>query len=261
MMTRLARLGWLGLVAMLVFLAVDADARRGGGGRGGGGGGGRSISRSSPARSGSFNPSRVRSAPSARSSSPARARDRSYTRPASAQTRPARPSGGQAAQRPAQPSTRPDRPTQRPERPADGSNRPSDADREDWQQHREDMQQDRQDAAKKRQEDRQEWGDNQLDDLEEGDWGEVDWDEAEGIYVIGDDEIEWGGADFMAFAVGTTLTVAAIESLTTGSEPACTLRSVVVGGETYYNCGPTWYVKTYTNGELAYAVVAPPPGY
>ena len=108
---------------------------------------------------------------------------------------------------------------------------------------------------------REEWGDNQLDDLEEGDWGEVDWDEAEGIYVIGDDEIEWGSSDFMAFALGTTLTVAAMNSLTSGPEPACTMRSVVVGGDTYYNCGPSWYVKTYTNGELAYAVVAPPPGY
>jgi hypothetical protein len=203
----------------------------------------------------------VRSAPSARSSSPSRARDRATPRPAQPQTRPARPGGGQGGQAAQRPAQRPERPAQRPERPADGSNRPSDADREDWQQHREGMQEDRQDALKNRQEDRQEWGNNQLDEVQESDWGEVDWDEAEGIYVIGDDEIEWGAVNFMAFAVGTTLTVAAIDSLSSGSEPACTMQSVVVGDETFYKCGPTWYVKTYTNGELAYAVVAPPPGF
>jgi hypothetical protein len=36
---------------------------------------------------------------------------------------------------------------------------------------------------------------------------------------------------------------------------------VPVGDVSYYQCGPTWYQKAYTGGEVTYVVVAPPPGY
>jgi hypothetical protein len=39
------------------------------------------------------------------------------------------------------------------------------------------------------------------------------------------------------------------------------MTAVPVAGVTYYRCGPNWYQKAYANGEVAFVVVAPPPGY
>jgi len=230
---------WLGVALVLGLAASDALAR---GGRGGGGRGGGGFSRGGPARSGSFETGRVRSAPGAGSYSRARPAPQPGTRPA----RPAPQPATRPAQRPA------DQAAQRPsERPGGGTEN-----REDWQKHREDMQDDRQKDRDKSREDWQEWGDKHHDD-----WDEVDWDEVEGIVVIGDDELEWDSADFLMFSVGTALTVAAFESLSYGPEPACTMTSVVVNDQSYYRCGPTWYVKGMANGEVTYVVVTPPPGF
>jgi len=255
----MAVLCWLGVVAVLGLAASDALAR---GGRGGGGGGG-GFSRGGPARSGSFGTSRVRSSPGAGSYS--RTRTPSQRPAPQPSTRPATRPSTQPATRPAQPAARPSpqpgtRPAERPaERPSERpTERPdgSTENREDWQNHREDMQKDRQKQQDKSREDWQEWGDKHHDD-----WDEVDWDEVEGIVVIGDDELEWDSADFLMFSLGTALTVSAFQSLYTGSDPACTMTSVLVNDQEYYRCGPSWYVKGFANGEVTYVVVTPPPGY
>ena len=41
----------------------------------------------------------------------------------------------------------------------------------------------------------------------------------------------------------------------------CTPETVVVGGTTYYQCESTWYIRAYSGGQVAYAIVNPPPGY
>ena len=37
--------------------------------------------------------------------------------------------------------------------------------------------------------------------------------------------------------------------------------TVPVAGTTYYRCGPNWFQKAYTGGQVSFVVVAPPPGY
>lgn len=62
-------------------------------------------------------------------------------------------------------------------------------------------------------------------------------------------------------ATATALTVGAILSAPAYAAQSCTPTSVIVGGTTYYRCGPTWYNKVYHGGEVNYIVVSPPPGY
>ncbi len=46
-----------------------------------------------------------------------------------------------------------------------------------------------------------------------------------------------------------------------GSQPSCTMTTVPVADMTYYRCGPNWFQKAYTGGQVSFVVVAPPPGY
>ena len=61
--------------------------------------------------------------------------------------------------------------------------------------------------------------------------------------------------DRWKFAVGATLTAATVRALT------CTTTTVVVGGVTYYSCGPTWYKRGYSGGSVIYIVINAPAGY
>ena len=71
----------------------------------------------------------------------------------------------------------------------------------------------------------------------------------------------WGwGRGFAAGAI-TALTVGAILSATAFANQSCTPTSVIVGGVTYYQCGPNWYTRAYQGGDVNYVVVDPPPGY
>jgi hypothetical protein len=42
---------------------------------------------------------------------------------------------------------------------------------------------------------------------------------------------------------------------------ACTPTAVTVAWTTYYQCGSAWYMRAYRNGEVAYLMSNPPPGY
>jgi hypothetical protein len=41
----------------------------------------------------------------------------------------------------------------------------------------------------------------------------------------------------------------------------CTGEAVVVDGVTYYRCSSTWYTRTFSRGDVTYAVVDAPAGY
>ncbi len=49
-----------------------------------------------------------------------------------------------------------------------------------------------------------------------------------------------------------SLTMAAFRAL------SCASSAIVVDGVTYYHCGPTWYSRAYTGGNVTYVVVNPP---
>ncbi len=62
---------------------------------------------------------------------------------------------------------------------------------------------------------------------------------------------EWH-EDRWRFRVGMSLTMAAFRAL------SCASSAIVVDGVTYYHCGPTWYSRAYTDGNVTYVVVNPP---
>jgi len=68
-----------------------------------------------------------------------------------------------------------------------------------------------------------------------------------------------GAAVVPGTAVGAAV-VAEAESPPSWSLP-CAPTTVVVGGTTYYQCGSAWYVRSYSDGEIAYVIVNPPAGY
>jgi len=114
--------------------------------------------------------------------------------------------------------------------------------RDSRQSDRQDKQGDRQDDRGDRQEDRQDHADDAREDRQD-------------FY----DENRYGAGEFYddrwKFAVGATVTAATFAALT------CAAQSVYVDGVTYYNCGPTWYNRTYAGGGTSYVVVDAPPGY
>ena len=61
--------------------------------------------------------------------------------------------------------------------------------------------------------------------------------------------------DWGYYGVGTSITVVTFNSL------SCTTTSARVGGVTYYDCGGTWYNRTYSGGAVNYVVVDAPPGH
>ena len=66
-----------------------------------------------------------------------------------------------------------------------------------------------------------------------------------------------------AVAAGTAVGVAVGTAVATPPywTLSCTPTTVVVGGTTYYQCGSAWYVRGYSDGEVAYVMVNPPAGY
>jgi hypothetical protein len=52
-----------------------------------------------------------------------------------------------------------------------------------------------------------------------------------------------------------------MSAASSGSDPACTMSSVVVEDTTYYRCGKNWFQKALADGEVTYVVVNPPPGH
>jgi hypothetical protein len=232
--------------------AGPADAQRGGGGGGGGrGGSGGGISRSGPAASGSF------SGGGARASASARGGSRGDT---------ARQSG-QAATQQRESGTR----TQGQAGEQAGANQAArqestSAARESAASSRSQAQQERQQAASDAQNSRQEQASDLQEDRQDA-WNDAAED-VDGVVVYGGevhtiDDDDVGTA--AAIAVGTAVTVGAMQRMTTpsssGAPPACTMSEVPVGETTYYQCGPNWYEKAYVNGETSYVSVAPPPGH
>jgi hypothetical protein len=61
--------------------------------------------------------------------------------------------------------------------------------------------------------------------------------------------------DRWKYAVGASLTAATFRSLT------CTPTTVIVGGVSYYQCGPTWYQRAYSGTSMTYVVINAPSGY
>jgi hypothetical protein len=61
--------------------------------------------------------------------------------------------------------------------------------------------------------------------------------------------------DRWKYAVGASLTAATFRALT------CTPSTVIVGGVSYYQCGPTWYQRAYSGGSTTYVIINAPSGY
>ena len=101
--------------------------------------------------------------------------------------------------------------------------------REDWQKY-----------GKNQQQNRQEFADDYYDD--------------HGGYYGG-----YAGAVAAGAAVGAVAGAAA--AYPPGWTLACTPTAVTVGSTTYYQCGSAWYMRAYNNGEVAYLMSNPPPGY
>ena len=261
---------------MFAFMADTVDAqRRGGGGRGGGGrgGGGRSISRSGPASSGSFRPSRgstSRTRPTTRPSTGASTRPSTQpsTRPSTgASTRPS--TGAGASTRPStQPgtgaSTRPGTGgTQRPgtsdvTRPGQGTTRPGEGTRPG----QGEGEGDRFDGS--RREDWQDYGNAARED-----WQDF-YEEGGGGYYYGgyyghyhyydhhEEDGDWAIL-ITGLAVGTALTASSFSSMQTSTK--CELSEVVVNGVRYFKCGTTWYTRVIDGTNVSYVIVSAPAGY
>jgi hypothetical protein len=61
--------------------------------------------------------------------------------------------------------------------------------------------------------------------------------------------------DYGYYGVGTSITVVSFNSL------SCTPTTTTISGTTYYDCGGTWYNRTYSGGTVNYVVVNAPPGH
>ena len=240
------RISWFAIFLIIVFLAAEIEARRGGGGggRGGGGrgGGSRSLSRSSPAKSGSLGRGSSRTGSS-----------RSYSRNSPARS--GSLGGYGSAGRGASPTTRDYKKTasrselkSKAESKIGQGNIRDNKNLEDLQSNRQDWKdknrEDWQDYGKNRQEDRQEFAKRYDDDW--GEWHGGDWDGGEALEFVG---------TAAAISIGTALTVNAINSL------SCAMSTVYVGGVTYYSCGGYWYNRGYQGGNVVYVNVNPPAGY
>ena len=119
----------------------------------------------------------------------------------------------------------------------------------------------RQSAAEQQQDDRQDYADEHYD-------GGAYYATPRGVVVVDDDD-DAAAALAVGMAVGTVVTAGAMHSATAANQaaaqsaqpaPACTMTQVEVGEETYYHCAPNWYQKAFTNGEMTYVAVNPPPG-
>ena len=117
-----------------------------------------------------------------------------------------------------------------------------DKDREDWRDerwdHQDDVREERRDYAEGVRDERREWAEHA-----EWDDGIIEW----------DDGAEWD--NIIAAGILVTGTAIAVSSF---NNAPCDMRSVVVDGQTYYNCDQYWYQEAYQNGEVVYIVVNNP---
>jgi len=218
--------------AVLV-MAIDVEAR-GGGGRGGGGrgGGGHSFSRGGPAGGGSFRGGQDYSRGGSRQARSGGGGRMAARQPGAGGGFGGQPSRGVAARRESAAGRRQDAASER------GAQR--DEAREDWQKY-----------GKNRQEDRQDFWEDEVDDIDgvsAGSWGNV---------RVYDADDFWTGVAVVA--VGSALTAAAFDAMRADS--GCTMTQVKANGADYYYCAPNWYVRTMNGGTLTYMVVQPPPGH
>jgi len=102
-----------------------------------------------------------------------------------------------------------------------------DAAREDWQTY-----------GKNRQEDRQDFWEDEVDDID-GVWA-GSWDN---VRVYDADDF-WTGVAVVG--VGSALTAAAFDAMRADS--GCTMTQVKANGAEYYYCAPNWYVRTMNGG-------------
>jgi len=100
-------------------------------------------------------------------------------------------------------------------------------------------QEDRQNYAEDARRQRQDYADDYLDDYH-------------GRYYHGGYPVGAGLAVAGAVAVGTAITASAFQAL------SCPMTPAVVGGNTYYKCGSTWYQPAYQGSQVNYVVVNPP---
>jgi hypothetical protein len=212
------------MVLFTVFLACDVQARGGGGGgaRGGGGGG---FSRSGPAASGSF---------SSRGS---------YGGTTSRQAGSVQRSGQRAQTQQTRTETR-------------GETRTSG-----------------QGERTQRQGQRQEGATNRTAERQEGATQRTQTRAAAASNVAGDWDNNyhgccWGGNNNWGYAAAGVAVGAAVgyaAGAATTPTPVtvlpCAPTVVTVNGTSYYQCGATWYSRSYVSGTLSYVTVAPPSGY
>ena len=115
-------------------------------------------------------------------------------------------------------------------------------DREDWRDerwdHQDDVRDERRDYAEDVRSERREWA-------EHSEWndGILEW----------DDGAEW--ENILAAGLLVTGTAIAVSSF---NNAPCTMTSVNVNGQTYYQCDNYWYQEAYQGGEVVYVVVNSP---
>lgn len=121
----------------------------------------------------------------------------------------------------------------------------------DRQDNRTDRQGTRQENVTDRQENRQQYREGAREDWQDyyDDHYHGHWDSPWGYAAVG------AAAVTAAYAIGTVVTASTFATL------PCTPTTVVVGGVTYYQCGPTWYSQAYSGGDVTYVVVEAPRGY
>ncbi len=85
-----------------------------------------------------------------------------------------------------------------------------------------------------------------------------DWDDHRGC--CWDSDNAWGYAVAGA-AVGAAVGYAAAANPVYVTALPCSPILVTMNGTSFYQCGTTWYNRTYVSGNLSYVVVDPPPGY
>ncbi len=86
-----------------------------------------------------------------------------------------------------------------------------------------------------------------------------------------DDDDDWGyalagaavgaTAGFIAGAAVSNSTTTVVTTPTYVTTLPCSPTVVAVNEMSYYQCGSTWYNRSYISGNVTYVTAAPPPGY
>jgi hypothetical protein len=121
-----------------------------------------------------------------------------------------------------------------------------------------------QDTRGERQGQRQEqWQQNQQQRQERRDEASENWQDYAGdraYYGSG----YYGGYNYAGAAAAAAVAGVAVGAAAAAPDwnlPCDAAATVVVGSTTYYQCGSTWYIQVYSDGDVAYTIVNPPAGY